>query len=142
MHKSGISSKDYFKSLEQLENDYWGIPTGETYLITTCCQLRKKLLKDFTPEDLRIMIGQNISLAYLIPIALTTLEQNILAQGDFYPGDLLESVLRSDPQFWKQHPNHWKTMRNLFLEKSASIGLENLPVRAVGLFEAFEEIVK
>ena len=127
-------------SLEQLENDYWGIPTGESYLITTCCQLRQKPLKDFTPEDLRIMIGQNISLPYLIPLALTVLKQNILAQGDFYPGDLLESVLRSDPQFWKQQPKLWTALRDLFLEKAATLGADDWPNRAVELFEAFQKL--
>ena len=127
-------------SLEQLENDYWGIPTGESYLITTCCQLRQKPLRDFTPEDLRIMIGQNISLPHLIPLALAVLKQNILAQGDFYPGDLLVNVLRSDPQFWKQHPKHWAVLRDLFLEKAAALGTGGLPSQAVELFDPFQKL--
>ena len=62
------------KSLESLEKNFWGeIPKDESYLVTTCHTLRKKQLKEFNTEDLRIMIGQNIGLKYLIPLALETL---------------------------------------------------------------------
>ncbi len=52
------------KSLENLEKQIWPASEGSegSYLIRTCCALRKKRLKDFEVEDLRIMIGQNIGL--------------------------------------------------------------------------------
>ena len=89
------------KSLENLEKDYWDEPDYESHLVKTCHQLRKKPLKDFEIEDLRIMIGQNFGLTFLIPIALEKLKPNILAEGDFYEGDLLKSVLTSEASFWK-----------------------------------------
>ncbi len=90
------------KTLENLEKDSWDEPTYNTNLIKTCHQLRKKPLNDFETEDLRIMIGQNIGLKYLIPLAFETLKDNIFAEGDFYEGDLLKSVLTSDKEFWKK----------------------------------------
>ena len=51
------------------------------------------------------MIGQNIGLSYLVPLALEYLEKDPLAEGDFYPGDLLASVLRADARFWRDHPH-------------------------------------
>ena len=48
------------KSLESLEKETW-LPLNRdegSYLIQTCHSLRKKQLKDFEIEDLRIMIGQ------------------------------------------------------------------------------------
>lgn len=90
------------KSLENLEKEYWGEPTYDSHLVKTCHLLRKKPIKDFETEDLRIMIGQNIGLKYLIPIALQTLKDNVLAEGDFYKGDLLSSVLVSDKEFWSE----------------------------------------
>lgn len=57
------------KSLENLEKDIWSPlhKDENSYLIQTCHKLRKKQLKDFEIEDLRIMIGQNIGLNFLIP---------------------------------------------------------------------------
>jgi hypothetical protein len=49
------------------------------------------------------MIGQNIGLPYLIPLALQHLRRDALTEGDFYPGDLLKSVLTVDPTFWREH---------------------------------------
>ena len=53
------------------------------------------------------MIGQNIGLAYLIPLALEKLRKRPLAEGDYYPGDLLTNVLRANPIFWRDHPD-WR----------------------------------
>ena len=102
------------KSLEVLENQFWKEINFSSHLIKTCNELRKKQLKEFEVEDLRIMIGQNISLKYLIPLAIIELEQNILAEGDFYEGDLLISVLKSDTNYWKQEIENWKTVCDLF----------------------------
>ena len=56
---------------------------------------------DFTVEDLRIMIGQQIGLQYLVPIALERLEIDPLAEGHCYRGDLLSTVISIDEPFWK-----------------------------------------
>ena len=80
------------KTLEQLEGKSWGEPTYSSHLVRTCTALGKKPLKDFTVEDLRIMIGQKFSLKFLLPLAIEALEDNVLAEGDYYPGDLFYSV--------------------------------------------------
>lgn len=102
------------KTLENLEKDYWGEPEYDSHLVTTCHKLRKKQLKDFETEDLRIMIGQNIGLKYLIPLALEILQKNILADGDLYEGDLLQAVLTSDKDYWRSEVENWKKVCKLF----------------------------
>lgn len=92
-------------SLEEIESDVWSEPTFESQLVKTCHKLRKKPLELFTIEDLRIMIGQQISLRILLPLALEQLEIDPLAEGDFYPGDLLAAVLRTEDVFWSNHPD-------------------------------------
>ncbi len=87
---------DLNKTIEQLEKRYIKTQNNESFLISECYKLVKKPLKDFEIEDLRIMIGQSIGLKYLIPIAIKVLDHNILAEGDFYEGDLLKSVLTSE----------------------------------------------
>lgn len=108
-------------TLDQLENTDWGEPTYSSYLVRTCHALRKKPLTDFTIEDLRIMIGQNISLEHLMPPAILELSKNILAEGDFYPGDLLKAVLSAEGGFWEKHPGMHMQVATLFRQNQAAI---------------------
>ena len=59
------------------------------------------------------MIGQNIGLDYLMPIAIEQLQRNPLAAGDFYPGDLLEKVLQVQADFWLTHPDLRRVVAHL-----------------------------
>ncbi len=43
---------------------------------------------------------------YLIPLALETLTIDLFAEGDFYEGDLLKSVLEIDTKFWDNNKNY------------------------------------
>ena len=132
------------KTIEQLEKKYLEIPKEESYLITTCLSLRKKPLGDFDIEDLRIMIGQNSGLIYLIPLAIKALENNILAEGDFYKGDLLKSVLTSDNEFWKNNKLLWEKIiavfeKNQNILNEANLGWE-IRKELFLAFENFKEI--
>ena len=103
------------KSLENLEKDNWGtIPKNESYLVTTCHKLRKKPLNEFEVEDLRILIGQDLGLKYLIPLAIKILEKNILAEGHFYEGDLLKSVITSNTDYWKVEREDWNNIISIY----------------------------
>jgi hypothetical protein len=93
---------DRTKTLDELDPPAWGEPDSDTYLIATCFRLRHKPIDSFSVEDLRILIGQEIGLAWLIPLALDVLEQDPLSEGDFYPGDLLANVLRVPASFWSR----------------------------------------
>jgi CDI immunity proteins len=72
---------DRRKCLQDLEQDDWGEPTYDSYLVTTVHRLRRKPLGEFTVEDLRIMIGHGIGLPFLIPMAVKHLEDEPLAAG-------------------------------------------------------------
>ena len=89
-------------TLTELEGEDWGEPPFPSHLVTECHRLRKVPIGDFTVENLRIMIGQNIGLDHLIPMTMQVLRRDPLASGDFFEGDLLQSVIRSevaDPRF-------------------------------------------
>ncbi|WP_410587156.1 contact-dependent growth inhibition system immunity protein [Amycolatopsis sp. lyj-23] len=93
-------------SLEQIENRRWGNPPADaTRLIKIVYELRHKPIGAIDVEDLRILLLQQESLAVLVPIALNHLEQNPLAEGDLYPGDLLTAVLKVPEPYWQQHPD-------------------------------------
>jgi hypothetical protein len=49
----------------------------------------------------------------LVPLALARLEVNPLAEGDFYPGDLLVAVLRVAPAYWQSHPDEAARLRTI-----------------------------
>lgn len=95
-----MKNLDLNKSLEQLENDQWIKPDFDSSLVEKCHQLRKLPLRELNVESYRILIGQNIGLQYLIPLAIQELQKNPLAEGDFYEGDLLCNVLRVEKKFW------------------------------------------
>ena len=50
------------------------------------------------------MIGQKFSLRYLMPIALKLLEDDPLAEGDLFPGDLLCNVLKAGSEYYDANP--------------------------------------
>lgn len=127
-------------SLEQLDKHVWGEPDYSSYLVKTCHELRKKPLRNFTIEDLRIMIGQNINLEFLIPIAIERLGKNILAEGDFYEGDLLKSVLDSDSIFWTNNREFWTIVKKLYLDSKQTFDSDNTFRQIRKSFEHFEKI--
>ena len=94
---------DRSKSLQELEGVDWGDPTFGSHLVTECHRLHRVPLCDFSVEDLRITVGQDIGLEYLVPLAIEKLRENPLAEGDCYPGDLLSNVLSADAAFWRAH---------------------------------------
>jgi hypothetical protein len=91
-------------TIEELEGERWPEPNWPSHLVGECHRLRKLPLRHFTVENLRIMLGQDIGSRYLVPIALERLEAEPFAEGDFYPGDLLCSVLSLPQGFWADHP--------------------------------------
>jgi hypothetical protein len=103
---SSLEEEERNKSLQELDGQDWGDGSFfPSHLVLTCHALRRKPLRDFTIEDLRIMIGQNFSLEYLVPLAIEHLQRDPFAAGDFYEGDLLASVLRVQSGFWQQRPD-------------------------------------
>ncbi len=106
---------DLNKTIEQIEGSIWDKPDYDSHLVRTCHLLRKKILKELEIEDLRILIDQNIALEILIPIAIKELEINILAEGDFYPGDLFKAVLDSDKAYWISRMNQHSKIKDLYL---------------------------
>ncbi len=109
------------KTLENLEKDYWDNPDYDSHLVRRCHELRKLTLDNFTTEDLRIMIGQQISLDYLIPLALEVLTVDLFAEGDFFEGDLLKNVLSIKTDFWDSNKNYWLTLDNLIQDRRSEI---------------------
>jgi len=48
-----------------------------------------------------------------VPLALARLEEDPLIEGDFYPGDLLVSLVDLDESFWRQRPKQYRRAREV-----------------------------
>lgn len=104
---------DSSKTLDELDPPAWDEPAFDSYVVTTCHRLRRKPVATFSVEDLRIMIGQRISLKILVPCALAVVEREPLAEGDHYPGDLLAGLLNLGAEYWKGLPETRNRIRAL-----------------------------
>jgi hypothetical protein len=93
------------RSLEELERDPWPAPSGDaTRLVVTVHELRRQPICELTVEDMRLLIRQDVGLAYLLPLALEVLRDEPMAEGDMYEGDLLSAVVTRSPAVWNEWP--------------------------------------
>jgi hypothetical protein len=94
------------QTLQDIDGQQWGEPPEDaSYLVRRCHELRQVSLSSLEIEDLRILLGQQIGVPVLVPQALGVLTDDPLAEGDFYPGDLLAAVLRLADGYWQSHPD-------------------------------------
>ncbi|MDO3701886.1 contact-dependent growth inhibition system immunity protein [Micromonospora sp. C28SCA-DRY-2] len=104
-------------TIEQLERNVWPDPGPDaTSLVRRCTTLRRKPLAEFTVEDLRIMLGQQIGVPALLPLAVQVLLRDPLAEGHYYPGDLLTNVLRLPDSAWSSLRAERKRLQSVLAE--------------------------
>jgi hypothetical protein len=85
----------------------------ESGLIHRVHALRKKLLRDFRPEDLRLCVGQRIGLTHLVPRALDILVRDPWVETEYFPGDLLHVCIELERSFWDKHAAEKDRMRSV-----------------------------
>ena len=115
------------KTLEQLEKNVWGNPEFSSHVVIRCHQLRKTTLDRFTIEDLRLMIGQQLGLMYLVPLAIEALKEDLFIECDYYPGDLLKMVLDIDTIFWKENKQLRSDIHVLIKDRRSEITEKQIP---------------
>lgn len=107
--------EDNLKSIEEIENDVWEIPKQpSSSLVIRCTKLRKLPIRDLETEDLRVLIGQEIGINILIPLALSVLKDDPVAEGDYYEGDLLMSILSVEAEYWQNNNNHYQELKSIY----------------------------
>ena len=110
------------KTIENLEKKNFGDPkNAPTNMVKRCLELCRLPLDEFTVEDLRLMIGQQFGLPYLIPLALEQLSNDLFIEGNFFPGDLLKNVLAIDEIFWKDNKHLWTQLNELIKDKRGEL---------------------
>lgn len=120
------------KSIENLEKDVWGQPPkGSTSLVEKIYRLRTIQIQKLEPKDLRLLIGQNVGLRFLIPAAIEILRDDLFIDAGLYKGDLLQNVLRVEYEFWNKN----KEMKELFNSLLESYSEEDKEKFKKGKFE-------
>lgn len=98
---------DRTRTLTQLEGKNWGsLVEYPTTLVQRCHELRNVPLGHLTLADVRLLLGQNIGVAYLLPIALETLLAGPIFDEELYPGALLQAACRARPEYFATAPAH------------------------------------
>ncbi len=127
MNESILENNWRYKTIQNLENHDFGNPSeAPTNLVRRCQELCKVPLDQFSVEDLRLMIGQQFSLKHLIPLAIEQLRNDILAEGDLYPGDLLKNVLSVDKSFWIGHKHLWNEVAELIKDSRDELAVHKI----------------
>lgn len=102
------------KTVEQLENNYWAeLDEYPTDLVKRCHEYRRVPLNQMTVEQMRTLILQKIGVQYLLPKSMSILRENLLVEGDCYPGDLLYAVSRLTIDDWKNYEEYRKELLHL-----------------------------
>lgn len=103
--------------------------------MATAHALRSRPVGTLTVEDLRLLIGQNIGLTVLLPLAVEVLHDDPLAEGHMGEGDLLRAVLARAPAVWSVH-------RDLASQLTHIVdGLSDLPPYLRNAVERFADVV-
>ncbi|MDN3582222.1 contact-dependent growth inhibition system immunity protein [Mucilaginibacter flavus] len=111
-----------FKSLQNLEKiDVPNSTAGASHLVKRSLTLLSTPLNKYTTEDLRLMIGQGLGLPYLVPLAIEKLGEDLFAEGDYYPGDLLSNVLNVGNSFWINNAELRSEVVNLIRHKKIEL---------------------
>jgi hypothetical protein len=109
------------KTLNTLEKRKRNSSNLDSRLIIRLTELQDTPLNTFSTEDLRIMIGQQLSLNYLVPLAIEVLSINLFAEGDLFEGDLLKNVLSIETEFWNANKNYWSQVNELIKNRRGEI---------------------
>ncbi|MBZ9639855.1 contact-dependent growth inhibition system immunity protein [Streptomyces sp. PSKA30] len=95
------------KSIEELEGDRWPDPPMDTTaMVWRVSELRRRPIKDLAVEDLRRLIGQDIGLRWLLPVALDFLRETAPEESvtGWYDDDLLSAVITRKEPVWRSTP--------------------------------------
>ncbi|MFD3838156.1 contact-dependent growth inhibition system immunity protein [Streptomyces sp. NPDC058642] len=97
---------DRSRSLEELEGQRWPDPSEDTPMVKNVHELRRRPIGELQPHELARLIGQDVGLPWLLPVAVGILRDGAPRQaaGGWYDDDLLSAVVTRRPEVWACAP--------------------------------------
>lgn len=71
-------------------------------------------VRDLSVDQIRLLVGQQTGLEFIMPRALYELSKNPLVDASYYQGDLLNACLGVDSEFWMKHEGLWYDLNTIF----------------------------
>ncbi|HEX7261307.1 MAG TPA: contact-dependent growth inhibition system immunity protein [Luteolibacter sp.] len=127
-------SADYLSLMELGQNSDFELTGSEAGFIQKIHAIRNKCLRDFTADEIRVCLAQDIGTSYLLPKALDLLEHNPWIEAEHYEGDLLNVCIDVEGECW----NILKTARSRMLK---ILGAANDLIKE-GLFTAGRQEIR
>ncbi|MFB7178079.1 contact-dependent growth inhibition system immunity protein [Streptomyces sp. NPDC056257] len=94
------------RTLDELDGPAWPpAPPDATGLVTKVHALRRRPLSGLSPADLRTLVTQQVSLPYVLPLAVALLLEDPMLDAYFYEGDLLLAVGGLPASAWTLFPD-------------------------------------
>jgi hypothetical protein len=98
---------DRGRSVEELEGLRWPVPPADsTPMVRNVYELRRRPVATLEPHELARLIGQDVGLRWLLPLAVEILRSTApkRAEGDWFDDDLLYAVVTRKPEAWAAAP--------------------------------------
>jgi hypothetical protein len=95
---------DETKSIDQLQFTSQRDQASPAGIASRCHQYMEVPIKDLSKEQVRLLLSHDVGTIFLLDKTIRILEEDILADGDFYPGDLLSALLNVNKVYWKNSP--------------------------------------
>lgn len=105
---------DRSRSLEQLDGHRWPDPPPDTTaMVMNIHELRRRPVGLLEPHELARLIGQDVGLPWLLPLAVEILRDTAPRQaaGGWYDEDLLYAVVTRRPEAWVDIPSSARELR-------------------------------
>ncbi|WP_330238543.1 contact-dependent growth inhibition system immunity protein [Streptomyces sp. NBC_00525] len=125
------------QTLDELDAPRWTEPPADaTHLVRKVHALRRVPLGELRAADLRVLVSQQVALAYVVPLAVRMLVEEPLLDAYYYEGDLLLATVNVPATVWDLFPELAEELRAVVVElpEEAVAGLRRGAAEEVGRF--------
>jgi hypothetical protein len=116
-------SADYLSLIDLGQIKDFQITGSEAGFIQKIHAIRNKCLRDFTVDEVRACLAQDIGAVYLAQKALGFLETNPWIEAEHYEGDLLNACIDISDDYWKEEKDNRERMRNILQAANEKIAM-------------------
>ena len=94
--------------------------SGLVKRVTEACHVP---IGGLTAAQIGLLIRQDIERSLLVPMAIEILEDNPLIETEFYPGDLLRTLLELPQEYWSENQQSWLALNSVLTQLDETIAM-------------------